>query len=232
MPAQAMVRSSRFCLLAGLTVVFGGAWLARRCVVRLRTNRQRAQQLAADLHDGVASGLVALASSMDPSDPAQRRVCVALLDCLLDLQMAFDGIDGRASASVADQLGSLRYRVQPALDRLGMQLDWSVAGEAVAPLGIDAGEVCKIAQEALSNVLRHSQAARVQLRWGRNPDGQLVLEVLDDGVGFGFGAATMSATPSRGLRGMHERARSLDAQLWIEPVAPHGTRVRLVLSAE
>lgn len=93
----------------------------------------------------------------------------------------------------------------------------------------------RIAQEALTNVLRHAQATRVSVRLrsesaepaeppGGKAPARLVLEVLDDGVGVRGPAGT-------GRKGMHERAALVGGQLSIDPAggaasSPRGTLVR------
>lgn len=87
-----------------------------------------------------------------------------------------------------------------------------------------ADELFYICQEALTNVARHAQATRVQLRLGAR-DGGVVLEVEDDGVGIA--PAALGALRSLGLLGMHERALHGEGTVHIEAVAPHGTIVRV-----
>ncbi|MEO8654249.1 MAG: ATP-binding protein, partial [Ramlibacter sp.] len=63
-----------------------------------------------------------------------------------------------------------------------------------------------IAQEALTNVLKHAQARKVQVRF-RQADGALQLEVEDDGCGG------VPATTGRGLGNMQARAQQLGGRL-------------------
>jgi two-component system, NarL family, sensor histidine kinase UhpB len=95
------------------------------------------------------------------------------------------------------------------------------------PLGHEAELVIyRVAQESLTNVVRHAGANAVELALERR-DGAVLLRVRDDGHGFD----TTSATPGGGMRGMSERAMLVGARLIIEPVAPHGTEVRLEVPA-
>ncbi len=63
----------------------------------------------------------------------------------------------------------------------------------------------RIAQEAVSNVLKHSRATRIRVALGLE-DSQLTMTVIDDGVGFD---ATTVAARGLGLRSMDERARAI-----------------------
>src|SRR3954466_12587050 len=68
-------------------------------------------------------------------------------------------------------------------------------------------EVLRIAQEALQNAVRHAEAERVALRLQAS-DGRLVLEVVDDGVGFDPQSAELRSR-RLGLTSMEERAERL-----------------------
>ena len=83
----------------------------------------------------------------------------------------------------------------------------------------------RIAQEALTNAIRHAQAVTVQVRLRRSP-GNVSLEVRDDGVGL---VATPSAEAGKhlGMFGMRERARLLGGDFHATPVSPRGTLVQV-----
>src|SRR4029079_848928 len=72
----------------------------------------------------------------------------------------------------------------------------------------------RIAQEALTNVAKHSQAKNVEIILERRPD-HVLLIVEDDGVGFESGGAPRSGG-GFGLLGMQERAALIGATLQIE----------------
>ncbi|HET9118396.1 MAG TPA: sensor histidine kinase, partial [Pseudonocardiaceae bacterium] len=87
--------------------------------------------------------------------------------------------------------------------------------------------VYRIAQEALQNVMKHANAANVQLRLSVST-GSLLLEVSDDGVGFNTASTPERAGPvGYGLPGMQQRAELLGGQLTAESTPGHGTVVRL-----
>jgi two-component system sensor histidine kinase UhpB len=83
--------------------------------------------------------------------------------------------------------------------------------------------VYRVAQESLTNVLRHAGAHRVTIRLDCR-DGGPTLEVSDDGVGVPNGFGTGS-----GIRGMRERALLVGARLDVRRRPEGGTRVRLTL---
>jgi signal transduction histidine kinase len=108
----------------------------------------------------------------------------------------------------------------------------SVHGDAVAlsfegdaEPSCSAGEVLRIAQEALQNALRHANASRVDVRLGAD-DGYLRVAVADDGVGFDPDEPGLRSR-RLGLTSMEERARALGGTLSIESRPGAGTTIVL-----
>jgi two-component system sensor histidine kinase UhpB len=83
--------------------------------------------------------------------------------------------------------------------------------------------VYRVAQEALTNVVRHAGAKRATLTLETHAD-RLLLEVADDGNGIAPDAVDGSST---GIPGMRERAFLVDGSLSIDAAPGGGTRVRL-----
>ncbi|SEJ76944.1 MULTISPECIES: sensor histidine kinase [unclassified Variovorax] len=215
-------------------------YLAQRRGARLRQVRavmDERRRIANDLHDGVGSRLVALLASQDPKSSGPDSLAMALQACLLELQMTVDDLDDQSNATVLERLGHLRYRLRPAFERMGIVLEWNIAPEAQA-LDLPpetATQVCRVAQEALSNALRHSRAKRVELRIAALDRGRaLAVEVRDDGRGMQAqaGGSPDLAVPGhlgKGLRSMHSRAEAIGGELDIMRLAPYGLCVRLVV---
>jgi signal transduction histidine kinase len=84
--------------------------------------------------------------------------------------------------------------------------------------------IYRIAQEALSNVSRHSSASAVELDISIAGD-KFVMKIADNGTGFD--PARVADAHAVGLVGMHERARLIGASLYIESARGTGTTVRL-----
>ncbi len=187
------------------------------------------RRIAQDLHDGVCSQLVNILATLNAHSPQQQHIAQALEQCLVDLKIMVDVIDD-ADDSLIDALGRLRYRVQGGLDALSIEMNWAV--DVYGPLqnlhGNTAKQVLRIAQECLSNVMRHSQATRVEVVCSYLPANNfMLLEVRDNGKGIPGGEAGRPG--GKGLSGMKERARSLGANLQIFTKPGGGTRVRLLV---
>jgi two-component system NarL family sensor kinase len=106
--------------------------------------------------------------------------------------------------------------------RTGLNVDCHVAGDAQRLTPAAAETLWRVAQEALTNVEKHSQARQVEIRLEVGPAGA-VLCVSDDGRGLPAGA---EALPEHyGLRGMRERVEGLGGTLVLAPHGQPGTVV-------
>ena len=84
----------------------------------------------------------------------------------------------------------------------------------------------RIAQEAMSNAIRHAKASSVRVNLSRDGDG-LELRITDDGAGLD----PRRVGTGLGLAGMRERALLVGGRLELESRPPLGTRVRLTVPA-
>jgi len=230
-------------LLEDLARQAGVAAYAVRLTADLQRSRERLvaareeerRRLRRDLHDGVGPQLAALTLKIETArnklggDPGARDLLSDLAD--------------RARAAVADVRRSVHALRPPALDELGLlpALRETAAqyGQAGLRVRVEAPEggtlpplpaavevaAYRIAQEAMTNVVRHAGASSCVVRFG--PDGGaglLRLEVEDDGRGIG---GTRDA--GVGLSSMRERAEELGGTCVFEALPTGGTRVRAEL---
>jgi signal transduction histidine kinase len=88
----------------------------------------------------------------------------------------------------------------------------------------------RIAQEALNNVVKHSQATRAELKIDFD-DFQIVMEVVDNGSGFEMPRSPTDFAPGGhfGLLGIRERADLIGARLEVDSAVGKGTRLRVQL---
>jgi len=91
----------------------------------------------------------------------------------------------------------------------------------------------RIAQEALSNVTRHSQASQAGVQLHYEPDSVSVV-VSDDGLGFEVPRSPAEFAPRGhfGLLGLHERAELLGARLEIRSAPGQGTSISVKLAIQ
>ena len=87
---------------------------------------------------------------------------------------------------------------------------------------IPATIIFRIAQESLTNVMRHASASRVVIKLTRN-ENTLELHIKDNGKGFDIN--TINKSLSQGLFGIQERARLINASLCIDSKIDQGTHI-------
>ena len=92
--------------------------------------------------------------------------------------------------------------------------------------------VLRVIQEALANIKKHSQANTVRILLRQDQQGQLIVLIEDDGIGFAEPMSSDHPGKHIGLCIMHERAQSVGAELTIESEPGEGTRVSLRLKPE
>jgi PAS domain S-box-containing protein len=179
--------------------------------------------VARELHDDFGQVLTAIKLNLErrERDPAES---IALVDGAID-RMRDLAQDLRPP--LLDELGleaSLRWYVDREARRAGLEFDLAFSLAANRPAPAVETTCFRVAQEALTNVIRHARARRVAIELDGGAEGALVLAVRDDGKGFDVAAARKSAT-SQGLLGMQERVALVGGEFRIES-GPDGTTVR------
>jgi signal transduction histidine kinase len=130
--------------------------------------------------------------------------------------------------SVLDKLGlaaALEWQANELETRTGLIID--VKAEVLNPPPDELVSVTlfRIAQEALTNVVRHAEAGVAEVRLA-GPPNAVLLEIHDDGKGIVAGAQGVGT--SLGLTGMRERAMLIGAEFSIESTPEQGTKLRVL----
>lgn len=219
------------------------AYLAERRGALLRRiinmQDQRCRHVSRELHDEISPTLAALLIDVETIQARQPAAAEALQPYLDRFKVGLEG--------ALDEINRIVLDLRPALledHGLVAALNW-FGSERLRPAGatfhVDAccplrlpdhleTTLYRIAQEAITNVARHSGAANAWLEVSC-PDHSFVLAVRDDGCGFNV--QRMLTQPEGlqgvGLFGMKERAALVGCELSIESTAGQGTRVQVVV---
>ena len=192
------------------------------------------RRLARELHDGVAQALthvrfeLELLSRFGSETPEAiqgeaARLARVVNRSLGEVRSAILGL--RASVSGEGLAGSLARYLRDLRGLGGPEIEFKVGGIAVHTLPETEAEVFRIAQEAVSNALRHARASRVTVAL-EAAGSALRLMVEDDGIGVVPNAADSGGI---GLAAMRERAHAIGGRLTVEGKPGRGTRVELVV---
>ncbi len=200
-----------------------------RSHVRDLSIAEERERLARDLHDTVIQRLFGVGLSLQLAlsgfleDSVRERINTSLdelNETIHDIRTTIFEIDQERSDadSLEDRIESLTIEVA---SRLGVQVQLKMLA------GIDdlvaarcAQHVVQALREILSNIVRHSQAGRVDVDLSID-ENMLVLMVKDDGVGF-----ASAASGGRGLHNLASRARDLGGDCYVDSEIGHGTQVR------
>src|SRR5919109_863839 len=191
-------------------------------------------RLARELHDSVTQQLFGVVLAAESAGELLARGDGAVAEQLERVQALARGameelrsvvFELRPASLEAEGLGQvLRKHVEVLRHVSGREITLRVASPPA--LGaVAAGQVFRIAQEALQNALRHADAGRIEVRL-EDGGGRLALSVADDGRGFDADAPGVRGR-RLGLTSMEERAAELGGRLAISSRAGEGTTVRL-----
>jgi signal transduction histidine kinase len=196
---------------------------------QLAAAEERAR-VARDLHDETIQALVGLGRQLDllalDLEEPSRAAALARLERLQALlARTLEGVrrlSQNLRPAALEDLGLVAALRSHAAE-LGVRIQLSIQGNEVRlPPAIEES-VYRVAQEALSNAVRHADASDVRLELSFSPK-ELVVCVRDDGVGFD---PDTRANAGQGLQSMRDRARQIGAELEVTSQPGSGTRVRL-----
>jgi two-component system sensor histidine kinase UhpB len=206
----------------------------RRESVRRSLDAQEGERhrVAQELHDEIGQSLTAMLLQIERVERADGADLPHELDVLRSsIRESLDDlrrIAQRLRPELLDDLG-LDSALLALVDRVGEQTDLRVAASIAADLsGLTAEAelvVYRVAQEAITNTLRHAGAQQSTLSVSEAPDGSLVVSLTDDGVGLN------GYLPGAGIAGMRERALLIGADLTVRSNPGGGTEVRLTVPA-
>jgi len=197
--------------------------LSRRLIQAQEAERRA---VARELHDDFGQVLTALRLNLQRTgrDDAES---IALVDGAISRmrELAQD-----LRPPLLDEYGleaSLRWYVEREAKRAGLACRLALAPLAQRPPAAVETTCFRVAQEALTNVIRHAQAHVVDVELSQ-ANGTLQLVVRDDGRAFDVPAARMHAAHggSQGLLSMQERVTLAGGDLEIDSAAGRGTSVR------
>jgi two-component system sensor histidine kinase UhpB len=187
----------------------------------LAAQEDERRRVARELHDEVGQALTAAMLRLDRTDAAEAKE--GLREALEEVR----DIASRLRPEALDDLGlrnALRGLVASVARDARLDVTPAIAADLPALTAEQELVIFRVAQEALTNALRHAEADALRFIL-RAEGGDVVLVVEDDGRGF----EPRLAASGSGIRGMRERALLVRGQLEVDAAPGRGTAVRLRL---
>ncbi|HVD40709.1 MAG TPA: GAF domain-containing sensor histidine kinase [Solirubrobacterales bacterium] len=201
-----------------------------RLLQQVEAAENERQRWARELHDDTLQGLAAIRISLATALQSKGDRREALIESAAEEAMA--QLEGQIN-----ELNRLINDLRPAaLERLGLAGALQALAEETGARGgvaveveIEIGEapggdeerlVYRLVQEALTNIVKHASAARVEVSV-REEDCEIEIVVRDDGEGFD----PTSSSGGRGLIGMRERIELLGGSIEVTSAPGDGTAI-------
>ncbi len=205
----------------------------------LEVQEAERRHLARELHDEFGQVLATITLHLHAARGLAGEAALPRLDeCATLLQQAGEQVRSLAlelRPTMLDTLGleaTLRWLAEQHQQRTGCEVQ--VVGHlSGTPLSPEMAIACfRVAQEALTNVVRHAAARHVWIELSQS-ESVLELAVRDDGMGFDVAPTQAQAARrgSLGLLGMAERVQLLGGSLDVESEPGRGTRIRVSFRA-
>jgi signal transduction histidine kinase len=195
----------------------------------LRDQETVARRFSHEMHDELGQSLTALRSMMKRLGPNEfehkRTECVEILDQVLANVRELSQL---LRPVILDDFGldaSLRWLAAGFTQRTQIEVEYTSDFDGRLSGELET-QLFRIAQEALTNVARHSGATQAWIAL-KVSQKNIQLKIEDNGHGLTPGHAVRVETPSLGMVGMRARARQLEGDLFLQPSAFGGLLVRV-----
>lgn len=196
--------------------------------------------MARELHDGLGSELavaVLMLGSIKALRPGDTELAEKIDQAMGQVKVAVEMTRGLARGLMpVDAHAGGFLRAMDALacdwsDVQGLQCEFEVQGSFESVSAETGTHVYRIAQEAMTNAVRHGRASRVRLTLSQQHTDEshdMVLEIKDNGSGFDTTGAHAVQQGGVGIRSMIARARTIGGHVEFLPGRPTGSCIRVV----
>jgi signal transduction histidine kinase len=207
----------------------------------LTAQEDERSRISAELHDGLAQWLVSASYSMQLGEAqmtlskfeeARGELCRAndiINQSVKELRRIILDLHPIALAELG-LIGALRQFINSFNKENGVRCSFKVIGDSTNMSFINDVTIYRVALEALNNIRKHAQAKKVNLFLEFN-NGDVVLDIADDGIGFDLDEVTNNKAlhGCLGLVTMKERSEMIGGSLDIETSPNQGTRIHMKL---
>jgi ligand-binding sensor domain-containing protein/signal transduction histidine kinase len=191
-------------------------------------------RLARDIHDTLTQGFVGISLQLEAvstklqgsSAGVQQHLALAqkmVESCLTEARRSVWDLRRRAT-DTGDLASSLSDVVQTMTSGTSVTGEVKISGKPDRLPELVESNLLRIAQEAVTNALKHSNASKILVEVAFE-DSLVRLRIVDDGDGFDVNVPLSSTISHFGLVGMRERADQIGFELVINTAPGHGTEI-------
>jgi signal transduction histidine kinase len=199
----------------------------------LNAQETERRNLARELHDEIGQLLTVikmhLRSAQRKSDDVVTKDLDQAVQTIDDTINQVRSLSLRLRPSVLDDLGlipALEWQADQVLEKTGIQVRLRADLEPLRLRSELETVFFRVAQEALTNVMRHSQATSVSILLSCL-DSRMTMTIIDDGIGFDLTQVGSRTTGGLGLSGMRERVELVSGILTLKSEPGCGTQLSL-----
>ena len=186
------------------------------------------KRIAADLHDDLGAKLLTIVHTSD-----NDRISTLAREALEEMRLSVRGLTGRPMI-LSDALADWRAEVVSRLGQSGIEIEWrNSIDEVEEPLSARTYvQTTRIIREAVSNIIKHSQASHVVIHTDVHLEHHdFLLVIQDNGKGIPM-ELDGRLDRGHGMTSMKHRAKQLNGQCLVESGPGFGTVIRLTLPLE
>jgi signal transduction histidine kinase len=193
-------------------------------------------RMAREIHDELGQSLTALKMDVSwlnrhlPEVDADFNSKLSSMEEVIDRTIqSVQKLSGELRPGILDDLGlaaAIEWQAEEFENRTGIQCEIALSPEESVLTREQSTTMFRIFQETLTNVIRHAQATKVEVRL-MEQKGSIVLEVTDNGRGIT--EAEISDPKAFGLIGMRERVDFMGGEITIAGSPGQGTRIMVIL---
>lgn len=191
------------------------------------------QRLSRELHDGLGQMLIALKLKLENVQSSENCDTLKMMQ---EVKTTFNTtidevrrISNDLMPAVLYEFGlptALRNLLETVKEDNTLKVKLDVAGKYDDLDKTTKTYLYRIAQEAVSNAVKHSGASLIEMKIQRKA-GEIIMSIEDNGSGFDSGNVVVLR--GNGLMNMRERAGLMKGRLEIGPASSGGTRISLVI---
>ncbi len=197
----------------------------------IAAQEEERKRIARELHDSIGQDLSLALISLEmigrqypETGKFTSDISKSLKKGLADIRSLIFNLDSE-SISRLGLVDTFADCIERFRGRAGFEIDFKVdlAADAEPEISVSSN-LYRILQEALSNAARHSQARRLTVTLARE-GADVVLTIVDDGIGFDLRSAGRSDGHHFGLLNMQERCRLLAGSFELQAAPGRGCRI-------